>query len=130
MRKNSLFSPSAASYLVFILIGICLLYSSLNPLDTIGEKLPVLQALNLPQVTLLAQFYMIIGIVGLVLNLVLSLARVNLFAFLCILIDAEYIGLHLYLMKDAENGIKILFIFFIILSIISFVSNITSFKAK
>ena len=132
MKKNafSLFSPSAASYLVFALVGLCLLASTLTPLETIADKLPVLQGLEASGITLLVQFYMTLGFVGVALNLITSLAKINILTFLCIIIDAQYIGMHLYFMQGAGNGVKILFLFFIILSVVSLVSNLTNFRAK
>ena len=132
MRKNNLalFSASAASYLLFVIVGMILLSSTTSSLESIGNNLPVLQGLEISHLTLLAQFYMIVGIVGLVLNIILSLARINLLAFLCIVIDVQYIAMHLYYMQGAGNGAKILLIFFVILSIVSLVSNLTSFRTK
>ena len=130
MKKLSLFSPSAASYLVFALVGLCLLTSTLSPLDTIAQALPALQGLDISGITLLLQFYMILGFVGVALNLVTTLAKVNVLTFLCIILDVQYIGMHLYYMQGAGNGVQILFIFFIILSIISLVFNLTNFRAK
>ena len=128
MRKLSLFSPSAASYLVFILIGMILLSSTTAPLESIGQKLPTLAEFDISSLTLLARFYMIVGIVGLVLNLVLSIFKVNFLAFLCIVIDGQYIGMNLYFTRGAGNGVQILAIFLVILSVISLVSNLTSFR--
>ena len=130
MRKSGLFSPSAASYLVFALVGLCLLTSTTSPLDTIAQKLPALQEFDISGITMILQFYMILGFAGVALNLVTSLAKVNLLTFLCIVLDAQYIGMHLYYMQGAGNGVQILLIFFIILSIVSLVSNLTLFGKR
>ena len=130
MRKSGLFSPSAASYLVFALVGLCLLTSTTSPLDTIAQKLPALQEFDISGITMLLQFYMILGFVGVALNLVTTLAKVNVLTFLCMILDVQYIDMHLYYMQGAGNGVQILFIFFIILSIISLVFNLTNFRAR
>lgn len=130
MRKSGLFSPSAASYLIFALVGLCLLSSTLSPLDTIAQKLPALQELDISGITLLLQFYMALGFVGVALNLVTTIAKVNVLTFLCIILDVYYIAMHIYYMQGAGNGVQILFIFFIILSIVSLVFNLTNFRAR
>lgn len=132
MKKASfsLFSPAAGSYLFFALVGLCLLASTLTPLESIAEKLPILQTLDTSAITLLVQFYTALGFVGVVLNLVTTIAKINLLTFLCIIIDALYIGAHLYFMQGAGNGVKILLIFFLVLSGVSLVSNLTNFRAK
>lgn len=130
MRKSGLFSPSAASYLVFLLVGMIMLSSSTAPLESIGEKLPSLAGLGIANLTLLAQIYTAVGGVGILLNLITNLFRINLLTLLCVVVDVAYAAAHLYFMSGAGNGVQILFIFFIILSIVSLVSNLTLFGKR
>lgn len=122
------FSNAAASYLFYILVGIFTLYTE-NGVANI-HKLPALSGLDINTLTKIVQVYMIVAGVLLVIKGIQSLIGVGVLGVPCLIGDLAYLALYAFLLKDASSGASILIIFFIILSIISFIANISSLGGR
>ena len=126
--KFTAFSNAAASYLLYVCVGIFTLYTD-NGIATV-HKLPALSGVDAQTLTGIVQVYMIAAGVLLVIKGIQSLIGVGILGIPCLIGDIAYIALYAFLTQGASNGANILLIFFIILSIISFVANITSLGGR
>ena len=126
--KFTAFSNAAASYLLYVCVGIFTLYTD-NGVATV-HKLPALSGVDAQTLTGIVQVYMIAAGVLLVIKGIQSLIGVGILGIPCLIGDIAYIALYAFLTQGASNGANILLIFFIILSIISFVANITSLGGR
>ena len=126
--KFTAFSNAAASYLLYVCVGIFTLYTP-NGVATI-HKLPALSGLEAETLTKIVQVYMIAAGVLLVIKGIQSLIGVGILGIPCLIGDIAYTALYAFLLSGASSGASILLIFFIILSVISFIANITSLGGR
>ena len=73
---------------------------------------------------------MIAAGVLLVIKGIQSLIGVGILGIPCLIGDIAYTALYAFLLSGASSGASILLIFFIILSVISFIANITSLGGR
>ena len=130
MRKNSLSTAAAASYLVFFLVGLIYLSSTTLSFDTLRSALPTVAGLNDSAMSTVITVYMIVGAAMILVKGIQSLIGLGILGLPCIAADLAYIALHLVLFSGAGTGASIVLIFFIILSISSLVANIVSLGGK
>ena len=126
--KFTAFSNAAASYLLYVCVGIFTLYTP-NGVSTI-HNLPALSGLDAEALTKIVQVYMIAAGVLLVIKGIQSLIGVGILGIPCLIGDIAYTALYAFLLSGASSGASILIIFFIILSVISFIANITSLGGR
>ncbi|MBE6532163.1 MAG: hypothetical protein E7676_01480 [Ruminococcaceae bacterium] len=126
--KFTAFSNAAASYLLYVCVGIFTLYTP-NGVATI-HKLPALSGLDAEALTKIVQVYMIAAGVLLVIKGIQSLIGVGILGIPCLIGDIAYTAFYAFLLSSASSGASILLIFFIILSVISFIANITSLGGR
>ncbi len=126
--KFTAFSNAAASYLLYVCVGIFALYTP-NGIATI-HKLPALSGLDTETLTGIVQIYMIAAGVLLIIKGIQSLIGVGILGVPCLIGDIAYIALYAFLTNGASSGANILLIFFIIISVISFIANIASLGGR